>query len=177
MEPERVVPSVPAPLGPRGHTSDSSNADSSRRCTCSDGECPSIWSAWLCSHKSRGWTFECIGISTCDATCSYGYRAAATSRLNALAEIAAIVREATETREAPFCVSADIRAAYRLVKLTRADRGHMCCKADSSSETIWVNRTGTFGISSAPYWWSKLAGLIGRFVGYLFHQRWMMHMI
>ena len=93
------------------------------------------------------------------------------------AEISAIVREATETGEAPFCVSADIRAAHRLVKVRRADWGYMCCKADSQSDVIWVNRTGTFGISSAPYWWSKLAGLLGRFVGYMFHQRWMMHMI
>lgn len=93
------------------------------------------------------------------------------------AEIAAIVRETTETKEAPFCVSADIRAAHRLVKVRKQDWGYMCCKADSHSDTIWVNRTGTFGISSAPYWWSKLAGIIGRFVGYLFHQRWMMHMI
>ena len=93
------------------------------------------------------------------------------------AEIAAIVREATETKGAPFCVSADIRAAHRLVKIRRSDWGYMCCKADSNSDTIWVNRVGTFGVSIAPYWWSKLAGLIGRFVGYLFHQRWMMHMI
>ena len=41
------------------------------------------------------------------------------------AEIAAIVREATETKEAPFCVSADIRAAHRLVKIRRSDRGYM----------------------------------------------------
>lgn len=93
------------------------------------------------------------------------------------AEIAAIVRETMETGEAPFCVSADIRAAHRLVKVRRSDWGYMCCRADSNSDTIWVNRTGTFGISSAPYWWSKLAGLIGRFVGHLFRQRWMMHMI
>ena len=93
------------------------------------------------------------------------------------AEIASIVREATSTGEAPFCVSADIKAAHRLVKVRRADWGYMCCRADSNSDTVWVNHTGTFGIASAPYWWAKLAGLLGRFVGYLFHQRWMMQMI
>eukprot|EP00435_Cladocopium_sp_Y103_P068426 s272_g31.t1 len=92
-------------------------------------------------------------------------------------EIAAVVREARETTEAAFCVSADIKAAHRLVTIRRADWGLLCCKADSSSETIWVNHCGTFGVSSAPFWWAKLAGLIGRFVGYLFHTRWMMHMI
>ena len=93
------------------------------------------------------------------------------------AEIASIVRETSETKDAPFCVSADIRAAHRLVKVRRKDWGYMCCKADSGSDTVWVNKTGTFGISSAPYWWFKLAGLLGRFIGYMFHQRWFMHMI
>eukprot|EP00435_Cladocopium_sp_Y103_P055965 s367_g18.t1 len=93
------------------------------------------------------------------------------------AEISAIVRESTGTREAPFCVSADIKAAHRLVKIRSRDWGYMCCRSDSSSDVVWVNHTGTFGISSAPYWWAKLAGLIGRFVGYLFHQRWFMQMI
>ena len=92
-------------------------------------------------------------------------------------EIAAMVREATDSGEACFCVSADIKSAHRLVKVRRADWGYMCCRADSSSDVVWVNQVGTFGISSAPYWWAKLAALIGRFVGYLFHDLWMMQMI
>jgi len=92
-------------------------------------------------------------------------------------EIAAMVREASESGEACFCVSADIKAAHRLVKIRRSDWGYMCCRADSSSDVVWVNQVGTFGISSAPYWWAKLAALIGRFVGYLFHNRWLMQMI
>ena len=92
-------------------------------------------------------------------------------------EIAGIVREAHDTGEAPFCVSADIKAAHRLVKVRKQDWGYMCCRADSNSDTVWVNHTGTFGVSSAPYWWAKLAALLGRFVGYLFHDRWFMQMI
>ena len=92
-------------------------------------------------------------------------------------EIAGVVRESTDTGEAPFCVSADIKAAHRLVKVRPSDWGYLCCRANSSSDVVWVNRTGTFGVSSAPYWWSKLAGLIGRFVGYIFHDRWFMQMI
>eukprot|EP00435_Cladocopium_sp_Y103_P004193 s6226_g1.t1 len=93
------------------------------------------------------------------------------------AEISAIVRETSSTGEAPFCVSADIKAAHRLVKIRRRDWGYLCCRTTSSSDTVWVNHTGTFGVSSAPYWWAKLAGLVGRFVGYLFHMRWFLHMI
>jgi len=93
------------------------------------------------------------------------------------AEIAGVVRESAETQEAPFCVSADIKAAHRRVKIRQADWGYLCCRANSSSDTVWVNRVGTFGVSSAPYWWAKLAGLIGRFVGYIFQSKWFMQMI
>eukprot|EP00435_Cladocopium_sp_Y103_P066733 s1270_g29.t1 len=75
-------------------------------------------------------------------------------------EIASVVRETRESGEAAFCVSADIKAAHRLVKIKRADWGLLCCKADSSSDTIWVNCNGTFGVSSAPFW-ASLGGLLG----------------
>ena len=92
-------------------------------------------------------------------------------------EIAAIVQETSNSGEACFCVSADIKSAHRLVKVRRSDWGYMCCRSNSSSDTVWVNQVGTFGVSSAPYWWAKLAAMLGRFVGYLFHTRWMMQMI
>lgn len=62
------------------------------------------------------------------------------------AEVAAVVRESGELKEA------------------------VCrCRADSTSTTVWLNTVGTFGIASAPYWWSRLFSLVGRFVGYVFH--------
>jgi hypothetical protein len=84
------------------------------------------------------------------------------------AKIASIVRETSETKDAPSCVSADVQAAHRLVKVRKKDWGYMCCKADSKSDTVWVNKRGTFGSSSAPYWWFKLAGLLERFIGSCF---------
>eukprot|EP00435_Cladocopium_sp_Y103_P002353 s4728_g1.t1 len=93
------------------------------------------------------------------------------------AEVAAVVRESLESREAPFCVSADIKAAHRLVKVRRKDWPFLCCKADSNSTTVWTNCVGTFGISSAPYWWAKLFSLVGRFVGHLMGTVWFMHLV
>eukprot|EP00435_Cladocopium_sp_Y103_P002248 s5620_g1.t1 len=92
-------------------------------------------------------------------------------------EVAAIVRESRETKEAPFAVSADISAAHRLVKIRRKDWAYMACRADSDSATVWVNRVGTFGISSAPYWWAKLFALVGRFVGHLMMDHWFLHLV
>ena len=53
----------------------------------------------------------------------------------------------------------------------------MCCRTDSSSDAVWVNRAGTFGVASAPNWWAKLSGLIVRFVGHVMQQHWFLRMI
>jgi len=93
------------------------------------------------------------------------------------AEVAAVVREAIETTEAPFCVSADIKAAHRLVKIREADWPYVCCRADSLSEVVWINKVGTFGVSSAPYWWAKLLAAIGRFVGHVMQTSVFWHLV
>ena len=76
-----------------------------------------------------------------------------------------------EMKEAPFVISADIKAAHRLVKVCKKDWGLLACRSDSSSTTVWLNTVGTFGVSSAPYWWCRLFACVGRFVGYLFHNQ------
>ena len=93
------------------------------------------------------------------------------------AEVAASVREAALTFEAPFCVSADIQAAHRLVKVREADWGYLACKSDSNSNVLWLNRVGTFGVASAPYWWARLMALIGRYVGHLMGTHWFLQMV
>ena len=92
-------------------------------------------------------------------------------------EVASVLRETLETREAPFALSADIRAAHRLVKIRPSDWGFLACRSDSESQTVWINKCGTFGIPSAPYWWAKLFSLVGRFVGHLMTTIWFMHMV
>ena len=80
-------------------------------------------------------------------------------------DAAGVIREVTETKEARFSISADIKSAHRLVKLRSRDHPLICCKTSSTSETIWVNKVGTFGVSSASYWWTRLMGTVGRLVG------------
>ena len=79
-------------------------------------------------------------------------------------DTAGIIREVHESREAVFTISADISAAHRRVKIRREDWRLLACRSDTSSKVIWVNRVGTFGISSAPLWWSRLFSLVGRLV-------------
>ena len=79
-------------------------------------------------------------------------------------DIAGLVREVRETGESLFTLSADISAAHRRVKIRREDWRLLAWRSESSSKVIWINKVGTFGISSAPIWWSRLFSLVGRLV-------------
>ena len=92
-------------------------------------------------------------------------------------DTAGLLREAAETREACFVVSADISAAHRLVKIRRKDWPLVCCKADSNSQTIWVNKVGTFGVSSAAYWWTRLFAAVGRVVSRILGIQWILQLV
>lgn len=81
------------------------------------------------------------------------------------ADAAAVVMSAEEAMEASFGLSADIASAHRLVKIRKKDWTLVCCKTHTSSPVVWVNKVGTFGISSAPYWWTRLFACVGRTVG------------
>lgn len=71
-------------------------------------------------------------------------------------------------QELPGCyfdLTGDVARAHRLVKVAEVDWGLMACKTGTSSR-IWVNRVGSFGISSAAYHWSRLMSGVGRAVYY-----------
>ena len=76
-----------------------------------------------------------------------------------LQEVAARVKE---SKEAPFSLCADISQAHRRVKVREADWPRLSCKASSQSRVLWLNCVGTFGVSSAAYYWSRLFGAVGR---------------
>ena len=79
-------------------------------------------------------------------------------------DTAGVIREVHDSQEAVFTISADISAAHRRVKIRREDWRLLACRSDASSKVIWVNKVGTFGISSAPLWWTRLFSLVGRLV-------------
>ena len=88
------------------------------------------------------------------------------------AEVAHVVSSAKRSREAAFGITADVSAAHRLFKHRRKDHPLMACKADSDSTVVWVNTVGTFGLSVASFWWSRLFGLVGRTVARALLQEW-----
>ncbi|CAE7247487.1 unnamed protein product [Symbiodinium natans] len=92
-------------------------------------------------------------------------------------EILETVALGQESKEAVFCISADIAQAHRLTKVRRADWAKLGCKARSEARTVWVNTVGTFGISSAAYHWSRLFGCIGRWVHRVMLTVWQMQVV
>ena len=86
-------------------------------------------------------------------------------------DAASMVRWVREEKESVFSMSADIQAAHRLVKIREQDWPLQACKARSDDKTVWINTVGTFGVSSASYWWTRLFSGIGRLVGYILNQQ------
>ena len=78
-------------------------------------------------------------------------------------ELATIMRVSSDAGErVMFSVNADIAKAHRRVKVRPADWGVQACRTSAHSKVVWLNKTGTFGVASAAYWWSRLMGLLGR---------------
>ena len=90
------------------------------------------------------------------------------------AEIMQMVQMTFESSEACFALSADIRHAHRRVLIRERDWGLLGCRASTSAKTVWANTVGTFGISSAAYWWTRLFGLVGRWVLRILGNTWIM---
>ena len=61
-------------------------------------------------------------------------------------------------------IAADIMKAHRRFLHAEDDHGLLGCKADSSSQVIWINRVGTFGVACAALHFGRLAGAIFRMV-------------
>ena len=80
-------------------------------------------------------------------------------------EISTIMKVSEEAQERViFGITGDIAKAHRRFVHSEQDWGVLACKTCTASPTVWLNRTGTFGVASASYWWSRLAGLLGRLV-------------
>ena len=79
-------------------------------------------------------------------------------------EMIEMAARARDTKEAPFAISADIAQAHRRVKIRRKDWPLLGCRASNASTVVWLNTVGTFGVSSAAIWWTRLFGAAGRWV-------------
>ena len=68
-----------------------------------------------------------------------------------------------EARQVAFSVVGDIAKAHRRFKHREEEHGYLGCEIDSREkiegdpQTVYVNKVGTFGVSCASYWWTRIS--------------------
>ena len=76
-----------------------------------------------------------------------------------------ILRELQANKEIAYSVVGDISKAHRRYKHQASEHGFMGCQIDGEetvdgdpdSQIVYVNKVGTFGLSPASYWWTRIA--------------------
>ena len=76
----------------------------------------------------------------------------------------ALLEEYEAGRQTVLSLVGDFAKAHRRFKYIEEERGFLACKASSSSSTVYVNKVGTFGVASTPYWWARLSAALMRVV-------------
>ena len=76
-----------------------------------------------------------------------------------------------------FTLLGDIKKAHRRFLHRQEDHGLMACRPGPDLDEVWINRTGTFGFSTASYWWGRLAGGIARMVVNFFSNSWFFQLL
>ena len=76
-------------------------------------------------------------------------------------DIRRVLREAQECKLPAFHVKLDVKDAHKTIQIQEDDWPFMCCRATDKGP-VFVNTCGTFGISSAAYWWGRMAAAIHR---------------
>ena len=59
-----------------------------------------------------------------------------------------------------FALTADVKEAHRQIPIDPRDWHLLGCQLERGGD-VFMNTVGTFGISSASYCWSRVAGAIG----------------
>ena len=76
------------------------------------------------------------------------------------------MREKARTGEVTFGLTADVKEAHRQVPIHPDDWHLLGCQLERGGE-VFVNTVGTFGVSSASYYWSRVSAAVGRPTQYL----------
>ena len=89
-------------------------------------------------------------------------------------DIATEMSEIQDTVSSHIALVWDFKSAHRIVAVNKADWGLQACSLEIGSKTapevtgeVLLNTVGTFGISSAGYWWGRIAAAILRGIHYI----------
>eukprot|EP00435_Cladocopium_sp_Y103_P016869 s1943_g4.t1 len=70
-------------------------------------------------------------------------------------------------RSAVFSVIGDFGKAHRRFKYREEERGFLGRVVSEEDDVVYVNKVGTFGVTSTPYWWGRISGALIRLTHYL----------
>ncbi len=70
-----------------------------------------------------------------------------------------LLQQAMARHGAGFGICLDVSKAHRRIKILPEEWGFISCKV---KDRIWANKVGTFGVSSASYWWGRLGAHLVR---------------
>ena len=82
------------------------------------------------------------------------------------ADLKRSMREKAKVGELTFALSADVTEAHRHLPTHPDDWHYLGCQVTHGGD-VFVNTVGTFGTASASYYWSWVAGAVGRLLQYL----------
>eukprot|EP00971_Amphidinium_carterae_P341389 6480156-Amphidinium_carterae.1 len=94
-------------------------------------------------------------------------------------DLRAVLLLASGMPGATVALKADVSKAHRRVKLRSQDWGLLGCRSGADEgDKIWFHRVGTFGISSAAYWWGRLCAALGRVaLSLLPEEKWLFQLV
>ena len=77
-------------------------------------------------------------------------------------DIQAVMHQLATKQVPHFMLLFDVRKAHRLVPVREEDWVYQACLVDGDfdehgEQQVWLNKVGTFGMSSATYWWGRAA--------------------
>ena len=83
-------------------------------------------------------------------------------RYPGVGDIQAVMHQLAAKQVPHFMLLFDVRKAHRLVPVREEDWGYQACLVDGDfdehgEQQVWLNKVGTFGMSSAAYWWGQVA--------------------
>jgi hypothetical protein len=69
-------------------------------------------------------------------------------------DLKGVLREAASSRRPHFGMKVDVKEAHHHIPINRRDWHRLACQVRSGGR-VYFNMVGAFGVSSAPYWWTR----------------------
>ena len=74
----------------------------------------------------------------------------------------ALLEEFKERKETVLSIIGDFEKAHQRFKYRRDEQGYLACRVEEDDGWVYVNKVGTFGVASAPYWLGRLSAALVR---------------